>query len=119
MSVKYGISWIIVTQTFAWITFFGIYAFLATANLDIPGILKERGYGPDLISLAEKGGLWALTFALNRLIMPVRLGLSVLVMPWLAGPVNALVQPYIDKWNGKEEPKYVPVPIKKEEKKTK
>jgi hypothetical protein len=93
---------------------------LATANLDIPGLLTKWGYGPDIVSLADKGGLWALTFALNRLLMPVRLVLSVFVMPWLAAPINALVQPYVDKWNGKEEPKYVPVPIKKkEEKKTK
>lgn len=83
-------------------------------------MLTKWGYSPDIVSLANKGGLWALTFALNRLLMPVRLLLSVLVMPWLSAPVNALIQPYVDRWNGKEEPKYVPVPIKKkEEKKTK
>ena len=95
LSLKYGAAWIVVTQTLAWMTFFGIYAMLRYTDFDVTALLKSWGFGPDILSLAEAGGIWALTFALNRALMPVRLGLSILLMPLLAGPLNAVLDPWV------------------------
>ena len=98
LSLQYGAAWIIVTQGLAWLTFFAIYGILVYAQFDVPALLKSWGYGPDMISLAEKGGLLALTFTLNRVLMPVRLGVSILLMPWLAPPINTFIAPYWSRY---------------------
>ena len=40
-----------------------------------------------IISLARKGGLFALTFALNRFLAPVRILLTLVLMPYVAEPL--------------------------------
>jgi hypothetical protein len=114
MASKYGLAWIIVTQTLAWITFIGIYAALYYYDLDVVEYLKNWGYdSPSLIYIAEKGGLLTITFALNRILMPVRLGISVLILPLIANPINLFIKPYWIYFFPPKSAPYKPVVIRK------
>ena len=94
---------LIVTQALAWVTFFAIYIILMYAEIDVPAKLKDWGYSVEIIKIAETGGLFALTFALNRVFMPIRLGIAVLMMPIVANPINKLIQPWMDRFFPKKE----------------
>ena len=114
MASKYGVAWIIVTQTLAWITFFGIYAWLYYYDLDVSKYLKKWGYdSPELLYVAEKGGIFTLTFALNRLLMPIRLGISMLILPLIATPINLFIKPYWIYWFPPKAAPYKPQVLKK------
>ena len=83
------------TQSLAWITYFGIYGLCYYYELNVAETLVRWGYDtPELLYIAEKGGLLAVAFALNRLLMPVRLGLSIIILPWIAAPINRIAAPY-------------------------
>lgn len=114
LATKYGAAWIIVTQTLAWITFFAIYGILYYYDLNVPEYLTKWGYdSPQLLYVAEKGGLFTVTFALNRLLMPIRLGLSLLILPLIARPINLFIQPYWIYWFPPKSAPYKPQVIRK------
>ena len=105
MATKYGAAWFIVIQVLGWITFFVIYGLVRYSGVDVAAFLKQRSFSDDIVRLAETGGLFALSFALNRLLMPVRLVASGLLMPVVAKPINNAVEPYMKYFTGEIKPK--------------
>ncbi|KAK6094668.1 hypothetical protein MT418_004953 [Batrachochytrium dendrobatidis] len=98
-ATKYGAAFVVMTQLLGWITYFGIYLALVTAKIDIAGLLASWNMGKDMVALAKTGGIATLAFALNRLLMPVRLSLCVLLMPLVAAPLNKFLDPCV-AWLG-------------------
>lgn len=114
LATKYGPAWIIVTQALAWITFFAIYGILYYYELDVSKYLIKWGYDyPQLVYLAEKGGLFTATFLLNRLLMPIRLGLSLLLLPLIFRPINTYIHPYLIYWFPPKAAPYKPKVVRK------
>jgi hypothetical protein len=115
MTSKYGLAWIIVTQTLAWITFLGVYAALYYYEVNVIEYLKNWGYdSPALLYAAEKGGLLTVTFAINRILMPLRLGVSILILPFIATPINVFIKPYYLYFFPPKRAPYKPVVVRKE-----
>ncbi|KAH6573899.1 hypothetical protein BASA60_005796 [Batrachochytrium salamandrivorans] len=94
-ATKYGAAFVVMTQLLGWITYLMIYLALLTAKIDVAGLLASWNMSKDLVSLAETGGLATLSFALNRLLMPVRLSVCIVVMPYIGPPLNKLLDPIV------------------------
>ncbi|KAJ3200673.1 hypothetical protein HDU67_001875 [Dinochytrium kinnereticum] len=94
-SIKYGPAWIITVQTLGWISFVAIYCTLAFSGVNVGELARSYKLNKDLISLADAGGLFALTFGVNRLLAPIRVIIAVFLVPKVAEPINRVVRPWI------------------------
>jgi Protein of unknown function (DUF1279) len=97
-AAKYGPAWFIVLQTLGWITFVLLYVGLLFVEFDVAAFLKSHNFGKEVVSIAERGGTFALAFALNRVLMPLRMGLAALLLPFLSEPLNKMVGPYLAQY---------------------
>ena len=99
-AARYGPAWFIAVQTLGWITFFAIYFVLVAYNQDMGSLVRRVTSNEDIIKLAEAGGTFALAFALNRLLAPLRIVVALALLPRIAEPINKVVGPIWNKLFG-------------------
>ncbi len=97
LSVKYGPAWFFVIQVLGTISYWLIFLALISFDLDMNKVALYFKLPTSLASAANTfAGRMAVAFALNRFLSPLRLMLSLFIVPRLADRLNAVLVPF---WN--------------------
>ncbi|KAJ3324700.1 hypothetical protein HDU76_013343 [Blyttiomyces sp. JEL0837] len=109
-SLKYGPAWLIVIQALGWITFsilYGGFLFFPEPMLYVRNVIKNMGFlnsgGSNTADSADSADLgtglgqgvevFAVAFALNRFLSPLRILVALYIVPKVADPINGFVRP--------------------------
>lgn len=94
IAARYGAAFVLTTMSLSITMFCIIYACLRLGGFDARSYLLpyKAHISERLFSILETGGPFAVAFALNRLLSPLRLLISVLIVPKTAPHINALLR---------------------------
>lgn len=91
---KYGIAWVLVNQTLAWISYFALVVLLIYFEFDVKPYFKVIGISYDFGSLSSYG----LAILLNRFLTPLRILMTTSLMPVVGNRINTLFNPLVSRF---------------------
>lgn len=99
-AARYGPAFLVTTGTLSLVCFWLIYLMLITGGFDARSLLERwrASLNPTVFTLLEKSGPFAVAFALNRVVSPVRYCVSIALLPYTAPRINHALDAYIRPW---------------------
>ncbi|TPX61681.1 hypothetical protein PhCBS80983_g00910 [Powellomyces hirtus] len=95
----YGPAWLVLSTLLSWSNLLLIYLYLHTTHHDVTHLVRSWNLGPNVESVAQKGGLFALAVVVNKLLSPLRFVVCLAILRGGAAPVvNTWIEERRNRW---------------------